>query len=183
MSHEDSASNSAQKHNRQNPQPGERSKLRAWADHVEELIAEARERGDFDHLRGAGKPLDVSTNVYAGDMALAYSLLKNNDLLPPELERVREIDAELARADQMLDMLRHHRDVIMRKSGAGFRSDRRAYNLLRDKTESRYTAALRAINSQILSLNIVAPAPLHRRTIDVAAKLSAFAEAFPRLAE
>jgi hypothetical protein len=160
-----------------------RERLRAWSDHIEELISEARDRGDFDNLRGTGEPLHLSTNVHAGDMALAYSLLKNNDLLPPELERTREIDADRERAEQMLVSLRHHRDVVMRKRDARFASDRRAYNLVRDKTEARYTAALKAINSQILSLNIVAPASLHRRTVDVAAKLAAFQNEFPRLSE
>src|SRR6476646_9287900 len=84
------------------PREGKPSKSRRqWSDLVEELLEEARERGDFEHLEGKGKPLALDQNPYAGDRALAYSLLKNNQLAPPEIERGKEIDADLARADAL----------------------------------------------------------------------------------
>jgi hypothetical protein len=154
---------------------------RKWPTVVEQQIEEAQARGDFDNLQGAGQPLRLDKNIYAGDKALAYSLLKNNDLAPPEIERGKEIDAELERADALLASLRRQRDNPRLKRGSAFASERRAYNVLRDKTEARYAGALRGINSKILSLNIVAPAALHRRLIDIDARLRAFAEEFPRL--
>ena len=160
-------------------QPGHRR----WRDYVEEQITEAQKRGDFDNLPGAGKPLRIEKNVYAGDKALAYSLLKSNQIAPPEIERAREIDTALVRADALLATLRHRRDTLRLKLGRAFASDRRTYNLLRDKTEARYANALRSINSSILSLNIIAPPALHRRPLDVDARLHAFAEEFPRLPE
>ena len=156
---------------------------RRWTDVVEQQIAEALERGEFDNLRGTGQPLRLEKNVYAGDKALAYSLLKNNDLAPPEIERGKEIDAELSRADTLLASLRRQRDHLRSTRGSTFASKRRAYNVLRDKTETRYVEALRGINSKILSLNIIAPAALHRRLIDIDARLRTFAEEFPRLEE
>lgn len=155
--------------------------MRKWHDYVEEQLAEARARGDFDNLKGQGQPLKLDKNVYAGDKALAYSLLKNNDMAPPEIERGKEIDAELARAEALIINLRHRRDSLRLRLGSAFASDRRAYNLLRDKTEERYVQALRAINSNILSLNIIAPPPLHRRTLDVDTRLRAFRQEFPHL--
>jgi DnaJ homolog subfamily C member 28 len=163
--------------------PDPTARLRRWRDHVEELLEEARERGEFDNLEGAGKPLQLEKNVYAGDKALAYSLLKNNQMAPPEIERGKEIDAELARAEAILASLRRQRDALRFRLGVGYASERRAYNVLRDKTEARYAEALRAINSKVLSLNILAPSALHRRTIDVEARMRAFAEEFPRLDE
>jgi DnaJ homolog subfamily C member 28 len=161
--------------------PDPAARLRRWRDHVEELLEEARERGEFDNLEGAGKPLRLEKNVYAGDKALAYSLLKNNQMAPPEIERGKEVDAELARAEALLASLRRQRDALSIRSGAGLASERRAYNVVRDKTEVRYAEALRAINSKILSLNILAPSALHRRTIDVEARMQSVAEEFPRL--
>jgi DnaJ homolog subfamily C member 28 len=167
---------------RQAPQApdGKAGDLRRWRDLVEEQLSEARERGDFDALEGAGKPLRLDQNVYAGDKALAYSLLKQNKMLPPELERGREIDAELAQAETLLAGLRR-RDTMHGKRGPAHASERRAYDVLRDKTRQRYAAAMRAINSKILSLNILVPSPMHRRLLDVERLLADFETEFPRL--
>jgi DnaJ family protein C protein 28 len=159
--------------------PGAR---RRWADIVEQRIAEARERGDFDNLPGEGKPQRLEQNPFAGEKALAYSLLKNNDMAPPEIERGKEVAEDMQRAEALLVKLRHQRDRL-RMRATVFASDRRTYNLLRDNTERRYAEAVRAINSKILSLNIIAPAVFHQRMIDVEAKLRAFQEEFPPLPE
>lgn len=155
--------------------------LRRWRSAVEEQLAEAAARGEFDNLRGTGKPLSLDSNPYAGDRALGYSLLKSNHLAPPEIERGKEIDAELARAEAQLADLRRRRDLLHLRPEPAFAAERRAYMTLRDKTEARYAEALRAVNSKILSLNIVAPAALHRRTLDVEQRLRVFGEEFPRL--
>ncbi|WIG62089.1 MAG: hypothetical protein OJF49_004838 [Ktedonobacterales bacterium] len=157
------------------------SHLRRWADRVEERIQQAREQGEFDNLEGSGKPLHIEENVHAGDKALAYSLLKSNHLAPPEIERRKEVDAELERAESMLKPLRHQHETLRFRLGSPFASERRAYNILRDKTLVRYRDTLRAINSKILSLNIIAPAPLHLRMIDVDARLREFEAEFPLL--
>ncbi len=160
-----------------------RARMRRRADLIEELLEDARARGEFDNLEGVGKPLDLQRDLYAGDKALAYSLLKNNQMAPPEIERGKEIDAELAHAEGLLARLRRQRDALAPRIGPRYAAERRSYNLLRDKTEMRYAEALRATNSKILSLNIVAPSALHRRTIDVEARLHDFADEFPRLPE
>lgn len=161
----------------------EQARRRAVRDIVEQRIQEAREEGKFDNLSGAGKPLPCdASEVWAGDRALAYHLLKSNDVAPPELERGREIDQALERAEADLRALRHHRDILAARRTI-YPSDRRAYNLQRDAIERRYEAALRAINSNILSLNITAPAALHRRSIPVERRMEGFRAEFPRVAE
>lgn len=159
------------------------ARMRRRADLIEELLEDARARGEFDNLEGTGKPLDLQKDIYAGDKALAYSLLRNNQMAPPEIERGKEIDAELARADELLARLRRQRNALAPRLGPRYAAERRAYNLVRDNTETRYAEALRTINSKILSLNIVAPSALHRRTINVEARLRDFADEFPRLPE
>lgn len=159
------------------------NRRRNWRDLVEEILGEAHERGDFENLRGAGQPLRLDDDHYAGDKALAYRLLKNNDIAPPEIERGREIDAELARADELLETLRRRRNALLGGRRAVSAADRRMYNLVRDKTEAQYRELLRATNSKVLSLNILAPSALHRPTVKVEALMQAFAEEFPRLDE
>jgi DnaJ family protein C protein 28 len=172
-------------HHRDEPskQPGQENRLRRWRDYVEEQIVEATERGDFNNLRGMGQPLHLEKNVHAGDKALAYSLLKNNQLAPPEIERAKEIDAQVAQAEALLASLRRRRDALRVRCGPAFASERRAYNLLRDKTQGRYREALCAINSNILSLNITAPPPMHRRMLDVDTRMDAFRAEFPPIDE
>jgi hypothetical protein len=156
---------------------------RVWRDLVEEILGEARKNGEFDNLPGQGKPLRLEEDVYAGDKALAYHLLKNNQMAPPEIERGKEIDAELARAEEVVATLRRRRNALLGGERILSASDRRAYNLVRDNAEASYREILRQANSNVLSLNITAPAVLHRPLIPVEKRLQAFAEEFPRLEE
>jgi DnaJ family protein C protein 28 len=159
----------------------QRGHLHRWVDIVEQQIAEARERGDFENLRGEGKPLRLDRNPLAGEKALAYSLLKNNNMLPPEIERGKEIAEDLDWAEALLVRLRHQRDRLHLRSKHLFASDRRGYNVLLEGTQQRYQEALYAINSKILSLNIIAPPALHQKMIDVEARLRAFHDEFSPL--
>ncbi len=160
----------------------EQARRRAVRDIVEQRIQEAREEGKFDNLKGAGKPLRLEDNVWAGEKALAYHLLKSNDVAPQELERGHEIDQDIARAEGLVRRLRHQRDTLRSRQRV-FASDRRAYNTLREATERHYAEALREINSKILSLNIIAPPALHRRRLDVERRIVEFREEFPPLRE
>ena len=59
---------------------------------AERRILEAMERGDFDRLPGAGKPLRLEDDsLVPGELRIAYKMLKNAGFLPPELELRREI--------------------------------------------------------------------------------------------
>jgi hypothetical protein len=59
---------------------------------VEDRIKKAQQRGDFDNLPGAGKPLDLCDDQHIPeDLRLAYKILKNADCLPPEIELKKEI--------------------------------------------------------------------------------------------
>jgi DnaJ family protein C protein 28 len=160
----------------------EQARRRAVRDLVEQRIQEAQEEGKFDNLSGAGRPLRLDDDIWAGDKALAYHLLKSNDVAPQELERGREVDREIERAEGPVRLLRHRRDTL-RSRNLVFPSDRRAYNIVREATERRYAEALREINSKILSLNIIAPPALHRRLLDVERRLAAFRDEFPPLDE
>jgi hypothetical protein len=64
---------------------------------VEPNIVEAVARGEFDHLPGAGKPLDLDDDpLIPEDLRVAYRILKNAGFVPPEVETLNEI-AQLER--------------------------------------------------------------------------------------
>jgi DnaJ homolog subfamily C member 28 len=153
---------------------------RRWETSVEQQISEARARGEFDNLSGQGQPLRLDNNPFAKDKALAYSLLKNNHVAPPEIERGKEIDEELQRAEALITRLRFHRDKLVRRRTV-YESERRSYDLLLVSTEQRYREMLSTINRMILSLNIVSPPDFHRRRINIESKMQAFHTEFTPL--
>lgn len=59
---------------------------------VEEKIKQAIDAGEFDRLKGAGKPLSHADYFDAPpDLRAGYSLLKSNNFVPEEVELLREI--------------------------------------------------------------------------------------------
>ena len=59
---------------------------------AEARIAEAINRGEFDNLPGAGKPLVLDGDSHIPeDLRVGYRILKNAGFVPPELQLRREI--------------------------------------------------------------------------------------------
>ena len=59
---------------------------------AEQRIEDAMRDGAFDNLPGAGKPLALDDDLLVPEEArVAYRVLKNAGLVPPELETRREI--------------------------------------------------------------------------------------------
>jgi uncharacterized protein YutE (UPF0331/DUF86 family) len=61
---------------------------------VEAIIKEAQERGEFDNLKGKGKPIDLDAYFETPeDLRLAYSALKSANIISSEVELLQEIAA------------------------------------------------------------------------------------------
>jgi len=59
---------------------------------AERKIREAMDRGEFDNLAGAGKPLpEEDLSGVPEELRMAYRVLKNAGCLPPEVELRKEI--------------------------------------------------------------------------------------------
>ena len=94
---------------------------------VEQKIAEAIARGDFDGLPGAGRPLDLDDDpLIPEDLRLAYRILKNAGFVPPEIETLSEI----SQLEQLVN--RACEDAAARSKAA------RKLALLRTRIEARY---------------------------------------------
>jgi hypothetical protein len=66
---------------------------------VEERIRKAQQRGEFEGLAGAGRPLELADDSHVPeDLRLAFKILKNAECLPPEVELRKEIE----RTEEML---------------------------------------------------------------------------------
>jgi len=98
---------------------------------AEERIREAMERGEFDGLPGAGRPLVLDDDsMVPEDLRVAYRILKNAGCLPPELTLRKEI--------------------ITLKS---------LISAIEDDGERR--EKLKELNSKILRFNVTRRRPLH----------------------
>jgi hypothetical protein len=71
---------------------------------AERRILEAMERGEFDDLPGKGKPLDLEDDdpMVPEELRMAYRMMKNAGMLPPDLELRKEI----LRLSDLLDAVR-----------------------------------------------------------------------------
>ncbi len=59
---------------------------------LDEQIRKAIAEGKFDNLKGAGKPLNLDDYFATPeDIRAGYTLLKNNEFVPQEVELMREI--------------------------------------------------------------------------------------------
>lgn len=59
---------------------------------AEQRIQEAQKRGEFENLPGTGRPLQLEdmSNV-PEELRMAYTILRNANCLPPELEERKDI--------------------------------------------------------------------------------------------
>lgn len=56
------------------------------------MIKAAIERGEFKNLEGEGKPIDLDAYfVTPEDVRMGFSVLKSNDIVPEEVDRLKEI--------------------------------------------------------------------------------------------
>jgi len=76
----------------------------AWRLIAEDRINEATQNGEFDELPGKGQPLDLTEyfNTPAEDR-VAFSILKNAGVIPPEMELLREVEALERRVERCSD--------------------------------------------------------------------------------
>ena len=77
---------------------------------AEQRILEAQRKGEFDDLAGKGKPLELADHSHVPeDLRMAYHVLKNANVLPPEAELMKDIRI-------LEDLLKHVEDEGERKS-------------------------------------------------------------------
>ncbi len=65
--------------------------IRGFEALVEQRIKKAQKNGDFDNLKGRGKPFKFEEQHVPEELRLAHKILKNAGFLPPELELKKKI--------------------------------------------------------------------------------------------
>ena len=70
--------------------------MAGWRRLVENRIQDAIADGQFDNLPGAGRPLPLDDDAFAGEWGMANRLLVANRMVPSWIEERRELVAEAA---------------------------------------------------------------------------------------
>src|SRR5512143_1347989 len=115
-----------------------------WENHVEQQIREAMERGDFDNLKGQGKPLDL--HPYPGDPAQEMA-----DKIVRDAAQKTAADT-LVRTWRWCEAARGDAIENPQWLDAEWR-----------KARETYERRLNEINNKILSFNLHLPPPLLHR--------------------
>jgi DnaJ family protein C protein 28 len=152
---------------------------KAYRDYIEEQIRDAEERGLFANLPGFGKPLRLEENFYAGDRAMGYNLLKSNGFAPEEVELLKEIRGERDRIEARLAKLRQRGEGLRSRRIPPFPSEKRAFNSSVEKAAVEYEGTLRELNRKILTLNLIAPLPMHQPMLEVEHLVQQFRDSCP----
>lgn len=71
---------------------------------IEDQIGKTMAEGEFDNLPGKGRPLDLDAYFQTPEsLRLCYSILKNGNFAPPEVELLKEIEALKLRLESTAD--------------------------------------------------------------------------------
>jgi hypothetical protein len=128
---------------------------------IEKVIREAHERGDFDDLPLHGKPIPLQDNPYAGDMALAYTMLKNAAVAPPWIE-----------ADKDARRLIDDRDRLQERAPHASPLARNTYRRDLERIVAAYNAAVERVNAAAPTIR------QHRRPMILSDELAALERAW-----
>ncbi len=126
---------------------------------AERKIQEAIDEGVFDNLPGKGQPLNLEEDAHIpAHLRIAARVLKNADVAPEWIQidqGIRRAKEECARTWSQLEQ-----EYPRRKSRAEAAREERAMRHFAEwhaRTRARFLKAIKQVNSDILTFNIVAP--------------------------
>ncbi|NIM96103.1 MAG: DUF1992 domain-containing protein [Anaerolineales bacterium] len=122
------------------------------------ILEKAIKEGDFDHLRGKGKPLNLEDeSMIKPEWRLVYRVLKNAGMVPFWLE----LDTEIRRAYQEAREDLAYAAKDLRSTDPGWK-----------RAQERFLKQLEPINDQIRELNLKVPhSRFQRKTLDADVEL------------
>ncbi len=134
-----------------------------WETLIDRQIREAIEDGRFDNLPHQGEPLPNDGNPLAGELELAFHVLKNAGVAPPWIEADKEVRELLER-----------RDAILARAATGPAPSAIARRRDRAVLEELVTR----INASIARVNAQAPTDRQqRRPLALAGEIARYEEA------
>ncbi|MDD3023931.1 MAG: DUF1992 domain-containing protein [Syntrophomonadaceae bacterium] len=136
-------------------------------DLVENQIVKAQQRGDFDNLEGAGKPLNLEENPFEPlDLRMTYKILKDNDFAPYWIELGKEIDAEMNKIDKEVNSFKRYTEIFFSEKHGSLA--RRRYEKRKALSLFEIRLIWEKVHKKIIDYNLHCPTfRLGRANIDV----------------
>lgn len=135
------------------PAPPQKPRSEAeFRDAVSQAIEEAMRQGEFDNLRGRGKPLNLERDPFTPEgYGLAYDIMKNNDIAPAWLGNRAEAQRQIDRWRERL------RDIAARLAADRARQAPEAWQRRLHAQRDATRAELDALNRRIRDVNLQQP--------------------------
>lgn len=156
---------------------------RDWEAVVEKQIREAIERGEFDNLRGKGKPLDLGEDPFTPtEWQLAFKILKDAGAAPDWIEQDKEIRLEKVALAAMLKQQarsqRERADKAKTLTPDMMIAELASLARAREETATRYRKRAAALNKLIDTFNLKAPnGRLHHVRVQIEQEIKKFQDA------
>ncbi len=137
-----------------------------WTSPVEQAIRDMIERGEFDDLPGAGKPLKLDEDeTTPRHLRMAYKLLKDNDLEPEWIMAEREIDEKRTHLrNEVKRGWRAYRGAVADAERADDRERRDSVERAWRQVEGTLQQAAEKFNKAVLNFNIKVPKAIGQKT-------------------
>lgn len=122
---------------------------------VDQLLEAAQQRGEFDNLPGAGRPIHLEENHFGKEKQMAYKLLKDNGYT-------------LAFLQERKDLLEKIENLRLQLRRAAERSDQSIGGRLAwRRTAQSFRMRVKKLNEAIQTYNLKAPqTQFHIMTLD-----------------
>jgi|SRR5712692_5776774 len=128
----------------------------SWDDFVEQQIRDAMERGEFENLKGKGKPQEFAAQHGDPSTEMANKIVRDAGFVPAWLDLKREIEREQKEAeDAVLRSWRWHEAI----RGDAIEDPQWVEGEWR-KARELFEKRLKALNSKILTWNLQLPPPM-----------------------
>lgn len=125
-------------------------------DLVESQIEKARQRGDFDNLKGAGKPVNLEENPFEpAELRMAYKILKENDFAPYWIELGKEIDNDISKFWTEVEYFKQYTRIFYQDKHN--RSVNERYEKKKANFYFEQRLVVEKINKKILDYNLHCP--------------------------
>ncbi len=125
-------------------------------DLVENQIRQAMEKGEFENLEGAGKPLHFDENPYEPpEVRMIHKILKDNDFAPYWIELGKEIDRDWEKLQNDVEYFKRYTSIMLSSKREKMALDR--YDSKKAYFFSEKRRELEKISKKIIDYNLHCP--------------------------